>query len=215
MSANLVVDIQNTCQYFTSLAGTGVGGVPASGAQIGRIVDLKDSNTYTNLFAVVTAGTSGSIAVQIQTSDAVASGNFFSGGGVPPSGTFTDPTSGLAAFPNNISSGGIWWVNSGLYSVVQGGGLSGTMNVGTFGAGIDNIFNGMGPNGLPLSGSWPAMGSGGIAFSAFQRPSRFARLNVLSGAAAVSVIAGFVANLRTTGSGGGFTLSPGSGAVNV
>jgi len=106
------------------------------------------------------------------------------------SGTFTDPTSGLDQFPTVIASGGIFWANSGLW---QSGNYS-------LSAPVNNA---------------PLFCSGGIQFAAFQRPHRYARLVYISGDFPQPIQAGFVANKRTTGSGGGFTLSPTSGTVNV
>lgn len=53
------------------------------------------------------------------------------------------------------------------------------------------------------------MNSGGFGFGAFVRPHRYARINCLSGDQFnAPIIAGFVSQLRTVGSGGGFTASP-------
>lgn len=57
--------------------------------------------------------------------------------------------------------------------------------------------------------------SGVIAFGHFQRPHRYARLNFVGGAYVGGLAAGFVTNVRTTGSGGGFTYSPSSGTPSV
>lgn len=106
------------------------------------------------------------------------------------SGTFTDPTSGLPQMPTWFSSGGILIINSG--------GLLG------------------GTRGALQSGQ--AMQSGFCEFAAFLRPAsnQFVRAIVLSGdfyAGDLSV--NFISQLKTTGSGGGFTLSPSSGVVSV
>lgn len=108
------------------------------------------------------------------------------------SGNFTDPTSGIPAgsFPTVILSGGIFWANSGLW---VSGNYSETAVV----------------NNAPL------FCSGGIDFAAFQRPQRYARLMLVSGAFPNAIQAGFISNKRTTGSGGGFSFQPTSGAVNV
>ena len=114
------------------------------------------------------------------------------------SGSFTDPTSGLPAdvftqFGNRIASGGIFWANSGL-------------------PGSGN-FSPAAP-----VGSAPAFCSGGVAFAAFQRPHRYARLVCTSGNASLTSVpffAGFVTQKKTTGSGGGFSYQPGSGSINV
>ena len=102
MSANLVVDIGNTCDYRPSVAvGSG------SDLTVGVIVDLMHANTYTNIFVAGAAG-SGAIELRVQTSDSLTSGSF------------TDPTSGHPAgtFPisERIVSGGVFWANSGLWT---------------------------------------------------------------------------------------------------
>lgn len=97
MSANLVVDIANTCDYRASInVGSG------SNLVVGEIVDLMQANTYCNIFCAGGAG-SGAIQLQIQTSDSTTSGSF------------TDPTSGLSQMPVNVVSGGQVFVNSGLW----------------------------------------------------------------------------------------------------
>lgn len=108
------------------------------------------------------------------------------------SGSFTDPTSGLTGFPlyGGVVSGGIFWTNSGLRA-------SGNQ------AGLHNQTN-----------NAPLFASGGIAFTSFQRPHRYARLMTLSGDAAI-LTGGFLGQKKTTGSGGGFTFAPGSGSVSV
>jgi hypothetical protein len=104
------------------------------------------------------------------------------------SGNFTDPTSGLAQLPGVFQSGGLLWINSG-------GLLGGT--IGTTGF---------------VSGQ--AVTSGFSVANPFQRPGRFARANLLSGDFGTANVF-FLSNLKTTGSGGGFSLSPTSGSVNV
>lgn len=105
------------------------------------------------------------------------------------SGSFTDPTSGLPQFPQFLLSGGLLYV-----------GLSGTgANYGTYGAFV----------------SGQAILSGFAVGAAFQRPGRYARVNVLSGFYAGPLQVALVGNLKTTGSGGGFTTSPSSGTVSV
>ena len=108
------------------------------------------------------------------------------------SGSFTDPTSGLiaATMPVNIASGGIFMANSGLWA-------SGNQS----------------PQSPLADGS--LLCSGGIVFAGFQRPGRYARLNALSGAPNAVMAAGFITQKRTTGSGGGYSPSPGSGTVSV
>ncbi len=174
MSANLVVDLGATCDYRASLVNAPL----LSGPAVGEIVDFLGADTYCNLWATTAGPSSGQIAILIQTSDGVASGSF------------TDPTSGLPRFPTFISSGGIFWVNSGLY-------VSGWSSIA---APVNNA---------------PQFCSGGIAFGAFVRPHRYARLVGLSGDVGSTITAGFVSNKRTIGSGGGSTQSPGSGTPSV
>ena len=108
------------------------------------------------------------------------------------SGGFTDPTSGRASnqLPSFIASGGIMYVNSGLAA-------SGNQSLSA-----------------PVNTA-PLFCSGGIQFGSFIRPHRYARLIVASSLFPDPVLAGFISNKRTTGSGGGFTFAPGSGTVNV
>lgn len=105
------------------------------------------------------------------------------------SGSFTDPTSGLPQFPSYVSSGGLLLVNSGTWT-------SGTHPAGS----VDGQ---------------PPFCSGGIAFGAFLRQGRYARLIALSGVFTAPVGAGFVSQLKTVGSGTGFSYSPTSGVVSV
>lgn len=172
MSANLIIDLANTANFRASVAvGSG------SDKIIGEIVDLLHQNTYTNVFVTAGAG-SGAIELGIQTSDSTASG------------TFTDPTSGLAQMPVNVVSGGTFWANSGLWN---SGGIS---------------------LAAPVN-SAPLFCSGGMQFAAFQSPHRYARLVYNSGPFPNYAVAGFVGQKRTVGSGAGFTFSPTSGSVNV
>jgi hypothetical protein len=106
------------------------------------------------------------------------------------SGNYTDPTSGLAQLPGVFASGGLIWINSGG----TGGGAFGPF----------------------VSGN--AIASGFQVATAFQRLGRYVRANMLNEtsvqyAGALQVV--FLSQLKTTGSGGGFTLAPTSGTVNV
>lgn len=104
------------------------------------------------------------------------------------SGSMTDPISGLTDRPGAFASGGILWINSG----------------GTTGG----LLNGL------VSGE--AIASGFFVAQGFIRVGRFARVNFLSGDfAAGALTAGFISQRKTTSSGGGFTLLPGSGTVSV
>lgn len=174
MSANLVVDLGGGALMGVSIGPiAGVGSTPASGIMVGRFLDFNNANTFCNLFAAG-AGVSGPYRVLVQTSDAQTSGSF------------TDPTSGLAQLPTSFLSGGVVWVGSGA------GGFT---------------------SGNPLSGS---MCSGGVQAAGFQRPHRYVRALVMSGEANNHpVVVGFISQHRTTGSGGGFTFNPTSGAINV
>lgn len=104
------------------------------------------------------------------------------------SGSFTDPTSGLSQLPTWFSSGGFIIIGSGPDPAgVRGSGVSGSM-----------------------------IQSGFLALAGFQRTGQFARVIVASGFMDVTCPqAGFMSQLRTTGSGGGFSLAPSSGAVSV
>ncbi len=175
-----VVDIGNTCFSEPSIVAFGLGSglaFPGSGAIIGDSCDLLQANNYCNLNVVGNAlTTSGQLRVQVQCSD------------TDVSGSFTDPTSGLAAFPGAFESGGILRLNSGGV----GGGL--------FGAFV----------------SGQAIQSGFNVFQGFQRPQRYARANTVSGDRYVGPLSvSFVSQLKTAGSGGGYTTSPTSGSVNV
>lgn len=184
MSASLVVDLNGTCQSYPSLNGNqqqAAAQNPSgqlcglSGIVIGQSVDLLNADTFCNVYVAGTAiQASGALIIGIQTSDSDVSG------------TYTDPTSGLAQLPTVVQSGGNIWINSGSTGGIYGSGTSGQF-----------------------------VQSGFMAFAAFQRVGRFARLLFNSGFFLGNVTAGFISNLRTTGSGGGFSLAPSSGVVNV
>lgn len=109
------------------------------------------------------------------------------------SGSFTDPASGLASMPGGsggIASGGNFYANSGLWS-------SGNYSYSS-----------------PCSGA-PLFCSGGIQFAPFQRNTRYCRLINVSGPYAGAITAGFISQKKVTGSGAGFSYSPGSGSINV
>lgn len=173
MSASYLVDLANTTDYRTSImVGSG------SNLIVGEIIDLQQCNSYCNVFvAGGVGGGSGAIEIRIQTSPTTASGSF------------TDPTSGLAQLPVNVVSGGIIFANSGLWA-------SGNYSVTA-----------------PISGA-PMFCSGGLFAGAFQRPDRYARLINNSGPYPGAITAGFISQKKTTGSGGGFTFSP-AGSGNV
>lgn len=181
MSANLIVDLGGTAEFVPSItlgavAGSGIA-YAASGAIIGQSCDLINGNTACN---VAVAGcplfTSGQLRIQVQTSD------------TDVSGSYTDPTSGLAQLPGVFNSGGIIILNSGGLG-------SGTIGGGTSGQNMQSGFS---------------------IFTYFQRPTRYARANMLSGDFyGGTLFAGFVTQLKTTGSGGGTSQQPGSGKVSV
>ena len=175
MSANLIVDIGNTCEYRTSVSvGSG------SDLVVGQIVDLQNADTNCQVWVAGGLGGSGVVEVRVQTAEATTSGSF------------TDPTSGLAANdrPGFFSSGGAFFANSGLH--------------GSGNSFLSSVVN-----------NAPFFCSGGIQFTHFQRPHRYARLILVSGVYPATITAGFLSNKLTTGSGGGFTYAPGSGTVSV
>lgn len=146
-----------------------------SGVSIGTPIFMGNANGFDNLYVMGQAVlSSGPLLLQVQCSD------------TDTSGTYTDPTSGLAQLPTYFSSGGILIINSGS----TGG-----------------ILNGLASGQAVLSGF--AQGA------AFQRPQTFVRVNMLSGFFIGNVQAGLISQLRTTGSGGGTTQAPGSGTVSV
>lgn len=105
------------------------------------------------------------------------------------SGSYTDPMSGLTERPGAWQSGAILWINSGG----AGGGL--------LGAGVSGQF----------------LASGFTIAQGFIRTGTFVRANLLSGDFGGGPLTiGFISNLKTTGSGYGFTWAPGSGtAISV
>lgn len=103
------------------------------------------------------------------------------------SGLYSDPTSGVLQFPTSFVSGGVLWLNSGSTGgILSSGGASGTY-----------------------------FASGFTQLAGFQRTQRYARLLFNSGFFLGNLAAGFISQLKTTGSGGGFSYSPSSGSVNV
>lgn len=179
MSAGYVVDLGNGAQMGASIVGTPVlsGALvsPCSGAVVGVGLSFNDANSLCNLF-VAGVSASGQLRVQVQCSDS------------DTSGTYTDPTSGLASLPGAFQSGGILWINSG----------------GTTG----------GLLGAQVSGQ--ALASGFVVAQGFQRTGEFVRALLLSGDfAAGPLTVGFVSQKRITGSGAGYSPLPSSGTVNV
>lgn len=110
------------------------------------------------------------------------------------SGTFVDPTIGLVSgsFPSEILSGGIYFANSGI----------------AWGSGNQSLTT-------PVGSGAPLFCSGSVQFASFIRTGRYARLFYNSGPFPNYIVAGFISQKKTTGSGGGFSFSPGSGTVNV
>ena len=167
MSASLVVDLGNTTLHQVTI-------VPeyqpvASGAVVGRGVDMLHADTLTNVFIAHGNILSGRADYAFQESDTDVSGNY-------------------AAI--NVNSGESWWMSGGRTTINSSGvGMSGTGRV-----------------------------SGAIPMGFFQRQRRYVRaiqeaLGAIGSDAEVGV--GVVAQLLQTGSGGGFTLAPSSGTVNV
>ena len=181
MSASLLVDLGATCQLGPTLhpIGDATSGLifPGSGATIGMNVDMNNANTFCNLLVAGRCiNASGELRIAVQASDSTTSGSF------------TDPTSGLAQFPTPFVSGGILVINSG----------------------------GLSSGSIDAQGNLQCFQSGFVAAAGFQRPQRYVRANGLSGFFwAGDLSASFISNLRTIGSGGGFVLSPSSGAVTV
>lgn len=233
MSANLIVDLGSTAFFATSISqgatavvsGTAVG---ISGqAVVGQWIDMSQSDTFCNVY-VAAGPCSGPLMVAVQSCigpyDVPLNINNFSGnifsGGAPMSGSFTDPTSGLAQLPTWFSSGGVLVINSGFATVPGQLGASGQQVAGypqgTLPFGPTPVNQGQNGPAFVGSGAIPEFASGGIAFAAFQRPYQYCRLVVLSGATQVNFLqAGFISNLRTVGSGGGFSYQPQLGTVNV
>ncbi len=163
-SASLTVDLATTDHRVSVAVGSGINLV------VGEIIDLLHSNTYCNVFAAGGAG-SGAIALRVQTSDTTNSGDF------------TDPTSGLADLPQGISSGGIFYANSGLWA-------SGSQSLS---APVNNA---------------PLFCSGGFQTAQFICNGRYARLINVSGVFPNHLTAGFIHQKRTTASGVGSSHSP-------
>ncbi len=162
-------------------------GSPASGVVVGQIIDLLHYDTFCNWF-VAGGGNSGAASWSGVVGVAAQFSDSLSSG----SFALSDPTSGQSAFlPSYVGSGTVLYGNSGL---AASGGI---------------------PLGAPVDQA-PPFCSGGIQFGAAIRTGRYGRLVLLSGASLVSpILAGFVTNLRTTGSGGGQSQSPGSGNISV
>ncbi len=189
MSATTVVDLGPAVHFSRSLpdpaggadvgmAITSGGCVSAlSGVQVGSVIDLLHANTFCNVWVQGQSLGSGPLLIGVQTSDTTTSGSF------------TDPTSGLARLPAPFVSGGWLVIGSG----------TGT-NVGIFSSGV--------------SGS--IVQSGFACAAGFIRPHRYARLITGSGFYDGPLGAGFISELKTKGSGGGFTHSPHpSSVINV
>lgn len=179
MSAGLIVDLGNCAQMGVSIQGTpvlsGALVAPCSGAVVGQGISMTNADTYCNLF-VAGVMSSGQLRVAVQCANA------------DTSGSYTDPTSGLADLPGAFSSGGVLWLNSG----------------GAGGGALQPFYSGN------------AVASGFAVAQGFQRTGAFVRAMLLSGDFGCGPLTvGFISNLRTTGSGGGFTFSPGSGVVSV
>lgn len=102
MSASTTIDLNGTTLNGQSVGtAAGVGGTPASGVIVGVGLDFTMANGYCNLWAAGGPSLSGVYRVAVQCAAANTSGSY------------TDPTSGLANFPSQFQSGGILIVNSG------------------------------------------------------------------------------------------------------
>lgn len=190
-SANLIVDIGGTAQTMITLAAGG-GGIGVMSGQVGiasGLVYAASGGIIGQTIDMLNSDTFCNLMVAGQSLN--TSGQLriaVQTSDTDTSGLYTDPTSGLAQLPTYFSSGGILILNSG-------GVGSGVLNNGVSGQ---------------------AMQSGFLQFAAFQRPGRYARANVVSGDFYFGPLTlAFVAQLHTTGSGGGFSYSPSSGVVNV
>jgi hypothetical protein len=194
-SANLIVDLHGTALSQTSIqaaqGGLGIlsgqigiaSGIiyPGSGGIVGQGLNYNNANTFCNLLVTgVPIPSSGASTVpfgQLRVAVQCASQDV--------SGSYTDPTSGLAQFPAPFQSGGYIWLNSGGLGIGSGAGL------------FDNAASGQ------------YLQSGFQVFAGFQRTGQFVRAVVLSGDPYVGTFAaGFVSQLRTPGSGGGASQSP-------
>jgi len=105
------------------------------------------------------------------------------------SGTFTDPTLGMLSgdLTSVVTSGGLVTLNANASGGVWGGFTSGQSYL-----------------------------SGFLGFAGFSRGGRYARVNFHANSTGIANInAGFIAQQKVVGSGGGFTFAPGSGSVNV
>lgn len=184
VSANLIVDLGNTAYMYPGHPTVTV--FPASGAEIGNVLDMIEADTFTNLLLVgKPAINSGQLRVAVQTSD---DGRDIS----LSSGSFTDPTSGMdltnRPFPTAFESGGILRLNSG------------GLGTGLFGAGTSGQY----------------IRSGFIVAGAFQRPHRYVRANLISGDFYFGTFfSAFVGQKHITGSGGGYWTTSGITPVNV
>lgn len=212
--ANLMVDLGNSCQMGLSIVndmggagtasplspqGSGTQVCNLSGTIIGQTVDMLNSDTYCNLFAAgLSLSGGGQLRLQVQVADADVSGQF------------TDPTSGFVAgaFPNNYT------VGYGLQA--PGGFSSGGVLFINSGGGTPATFTGAGGT---AGGSGSFLLSGFVGAAGFIRNGRYARVNLLVETVASgwggTLVAGFIAQQRTTGLSGGTTQSPGSGAISV
>jgi hypothetical protein len=191
MSASLLVDLFNTCQLSPSLPSFAVAADAPIPATSGGFVSSLSGVMPGDIVDLLNANTVCNVYV---VGKAIGSGPLIIGvqtSDSTTSGSFTDPTSGLPQLPGSFSSGGQLIIGSGDWSSSWGG---------IFGSGV----------------SGQVVLSGFFAASIFQRPHRYARLLVMSGFMdVVSMQAGFISQLKTTGSGGGFTYAPGSGVISV
>ncbi len=188
MSASLLVDLGNTCQIANTI-NNNVFGTSLTSWTSGLQTPLSGA-ICGNSVDMLNANTFCNLLVT--GIPAVTSGQLrvaVQCSDVDTSGLYTDPTSGLPQFPTSFQSGGILWINSG-----------GLTN-GTFGAAV----------------SGQQINSGFAVAAGFQRPQRYVRALVVAGDSFIGDLdVNFISNLKTTGSGGGFSWAPQSGTtVNV
>jgi hypothetical protein len=135
---SVIIDIGGACVSQKSIPSTAVAGKGGlaissggcisslSGILIGDVVDLRDANTYCNVYVAGLSLGSGPLVIGIQASDSVLSG------------TFTDPTSGLPQFPRGVTSGGFLIIGSGAWAAA--GDVGGVFSSGVSGYMVTSGF---------------------------------------------------------------------------
>lgn len=190
MSASLLVDLGSTTQMAISLPSPAVAADGGLAITSGGCISSLSGVLIGDVIDLLNADTYCNVFVA---GKGFGSGPLLVGvqtADATTSGSFTDPTSGLGQLPTAFASGG--WL-------VIGSGPATDAFLGIFGSGV----------------SGQIIQSGFVAGAGFNRPHRYARLLVGSGFYDGTLMAGFITNKKITGSGGGFTFSPGSGVVSV